>query len=682
MSNARAQLDLSRQTATRGARAPAGRAGQIRVLLACAGWPSGILEIGSWAQRTGWAEVIIFQIQPGLLFELDADDCVLLRPGRADPNLVEAFSHRQQPLSDDALVEALPDGSRRIRDPRRRQQYRVLPTGPRWVVYQPDHFERPDHLEAVRRAAETAAAKEDILRIDGSLQPRAWSLLAAVGGDYVARLQTFQPHVVGFRVEGEGSENVKQFVATTRLFCRAEIVLGGPTATSHPAQLLDDFGADYVFAGEAEESFVQFLSAAWQPNSKDLVADIPGLAYRYGGRSWHNTLPTDGYGRSLLEAGDEDCGRPRRCLRHAARPMADAQLMAVNRLNWSLLEGFKREFDSLFFTGGRGCPGACSFCARLHGQQLRVKSAGQLLDEIRRAAREIDAQRLRVTRWPLFEHVGAAELASKEVAWAAVYDEDFFLDRHRAVAFFERWSNSPLRDRFRLSFQTNPSTLLNRRGEMHSKLFTWIDRLKPMIQLGAESFNPELLARWHKRHDLAQLRAALNALDRTDQDYAVFILLTDFLSTPEEVVETLRLLSLEALPRRRMRIASSPFTIPLYDSEVRRWMEFGRRIPADGVCHFSDYERPRPDWLDPLAAELADLADSELRWALNPSERDNALVAAVETVFRRVEDENRLAREDSSVGRSRRIRIAQLLDQSRRTRDQVRDARFQTITPW
>lgn len=677
-----ATLDSPRRSEAPMARAPVGRAGRIRVLLACAGWPSGILEIGSWARRTGWAEVSIFQLQPGLLFQLDPDDRHFLRPGLVDPKLIDAFGRRRRTLSDDAMIEPMAGGGRWLRDPRRRQQYHILPTGERWTVYQPDHFQRDEHLQAVARAAQRLGSADRVLQPDGTLQPRAWSLLAAVGGRYVEQLESFAPHVVGFRVEGEGSENVEQFVAATRLFSRCEIVLGGPTATSHPVELLDDFGADYVFAGEAEEAFVEFLRAAWEPNSKDRAADIPGLAFCYGGRAYHNTLPADGYGRNLLEAGTDDCRLSKQCLRHAARPVADAALLAANRLDWSILHHFGREFDSLYFTGGRGCPGACTFCAKLHGQQLRVKRAAQLLEEIEQAAAAVDEGRLCVTRWPLFEHTDCPEMAGREVAWAAVYDEDFFLDRRRAVEFFELWSRSPLRHRFRLGFQTNPSTLVDRQGRIHADLFHWIDRLKPMIQIGAESFNPELLARWHKRHTLAQLRAALDAMDRTHQDYAVFVLLTDFLSTPEEVVQTLRLLVLEALPRRRMRIASSPFTIPLYDSDARRWMEFGGRIPPGGIRHFSDYERPRPDWLDPLAAELADLADSELRWTLNLSQRDAALVAAVEAVADRAEEENRRAQSDRHVSRSRKIRIGQLHDQAARSRREVADARFQAVAPW
>ena len=171
------------------------------------------------------------------------------------------------------------------------------------------------------------------------------------------------------------------------------------------------------------------------------------------------------------------------------------------------------------------------------------------------------------------------------MAWAAIYDEDFFLDRRRAVEFFRLWDASPLQERYRISVQTNPCSLLDSDRRPRAELFHWIDRVKPMIQLGAESFHADLLRRWHKRHTVEQLRAALDALDLTRQDYSVFILLTDFQSTPEEVIETLRQLVVEAFSRRWMRIASSAMTIPLYDSDTRKLLEYGG-LPAgvQGLC--------------------------------------------------------------------------------------------------
>ncbi len=578
---------------------------KVRVLFGSAGWPSGVLEVASWAEHEGLAEAAVVALHPGV--------------------------------------------------------------------------ERPELTASIRRFAREQADPARFLEADGSLTKDVRNALAVLGGSFLVKLIDFRPHVVGRRVEAGQMEDVKQFVRAVRLFSEAEIVLGGPTATSHPIDVLAESGADYLFAGEAEEPFNQFLTLARERNSRDRLAEIPGLAYWYGGEVRHNTLPSDGYERTALDE-PRSCERPSiRCLRGAVRPVARQEVIAGGRLDWSLLEGFTQVFESLFFTGGRGCPGACSFCAKLHGPEVRVKSAEHVLEEIEAADAKVADGSLRVGQWELFQHLEDPALRRRRVAWAAIYDEDFFLDRRRAVEFFRLWHESPLRERYRLNVQTNPCSLLDSHGGPHAELFRWIDRVKPMIQLGAESFHGELLRRWHKRHTVEQLRTVLDALDATRQDYSVFILLSDFDSTPEEVVDAVRLLAVEAFRRRRMRIASSPFTIPLFDSDTRKCLEYGGRLGGGRIRHFTDYETPQPTWLDPLAADLADLADAELRFALNLPQRDGALAAACEAMLERIGREERSVLADPGVGAARRARIGQLRREAQWALDQIKESRFQGI---
>jgi hypothetical protein len=61
----------------------------IRVLFGTPGWPSGLLEVGSWASAQGLAEVVIRQIHPAKLLEWEEAELAGLRPGppagRASP---------------------------------------------------------------------------------------------------------------------------------------------------------------------------------------------------------------------------------------------------------------------------------------------------------------------------------------------------------------------------------------------------------------------------------------------------------------------------------------------------------------------------------------------------------------------------------------------------------------------
>jgi len=431
----------------------------------------------------------------------------------------------------------------------------------------------------------------------------ATAVILPFGELFEQRLREFRPHLVGLRIEGGQLATVQDHIATIRRILDTTIVLGGPTATSHPVEVLDATDVDYVFAGDAEIPFTIFLQAATKTNFRDAVTEIPGLAYRWGGRTVVN-LPEE----------DARTGRP--------VPQVDEETLCVNRLDWSLLENFTEPLDSLYFTGGRGCPGRCTFCARLHGSRLRNKTARQLIDEIRGADRLVREGRLRLNRWNLYENIDDADLRSLFVAWCAVFDEDFFLEKQRALEFLQLWDFYRLGKRYRLSFQTNPCSLLTADGEADSTLFHWISRTKSMIQLGAESFHPELLRRWNKRHTPQQLETVLNALDQTGQDYNVFHLQTDYRTTLDELRESTDLLLRAAKRHRRMRIASSPLTIPLYDTDTRRELEFLGKFRAKS---FTDYEMPRPELMNTEVLKLAEQIDEALQEALYLPNREAAL---------------------------------------------------------
>ncbi len=434
---------------------------------------------------------------------------------------------------------------------------------------------------------------------------------ASFDAEFLRRLMEYRPHVVGLRMENGRSEAVRQRIEQIRKRLDTTIILGGPTATSHPADVLEATGADYVFAGDAEETVAMFLRLASKPRSANFVTEIPGLTYRWADRCVVN-LPEE----------NPRSGRP--------VPEVSEATLRDNRLDWSLLEGFTKPLDSLYLTGGRGCPGSCTFCCRLHGRKIRTKTERQILDELRGADELVRRGKLRLTAWPLYEQTNDPRLGSLSVSWCSVFDEDFFLDRRRGIRFLQLFELYGYRNRYRLSFQTNPVSLLDAEGKPDAELFYWIGRVKAMIQLGGESFHPSLLRRWRKRHTPAQMEIVLAALDRTGQDYNVFQILTDYESTVTELRKTARLLLDAAYRHPRMRIASSPFMIPLYDTDLRRELDYRGILHID---NYTDYETAHPEWMDPAVADLADKLDEALQGALHPQRRDESL-RRVEEVLR------------------------------------------------
>ncbi|MCL2743550.1 MAG: radical SAM protein, partial [Planctomycetaceae bacterium] len=348
----------------------------------------------------------------------------------------------------------------------------------------------------------------------------------------------------------------------------------------HPDEVLRDTGADYVFAGDAEITFGEFIAG------KSIGKIIAG---------------------KLLAVLEE------------------------NVLNWDLLKRFEGIlFDSLYFTGGRGCPGICTFCTRLHGSAVRIKPAKQIIQEIRDADRLTAEGKLTLTKWQLYKNCGNSKLQNRLVSWCSVFDEDFFLDRKRAVMFLQLFEFFRFQERYRLNFQTNPCSLLDKSGKFDGELFYWFKRLKPMIQIGAETFHPQLLKRWKKRHNAEQLETVLDALDKTDMDYNVFYIWTDYHSTFAEITESAELLIASAQKHRQMRIASTPFMIPLYGTEIQRDLEKIRNYRGK---HWTDYEVAHPELLPKEVAELAEMLDEMFQDAFYLEKRQEVLKTAEKIIF-------------------------------------------------
>ena len=132
------------------------------------------------------------------------------------------------------------------------------------------------------------------------------------------------------------------------------------------------------------------------------------------------------------------------------------------------------------------------------------------------------------------------------------------------------------------------------------------------------------------------------------QDYGVFILWSDFETTVEELLDSLWLLARGAWRYPKMRIASSPYTIPLFESDVRRSLEFrsdcgslAARAKRKTPIPVWEFERPQPGWMDPLVAELADLIDESLQHALNLPTRDAAILEAIKRAWCRIGETGR-----------------------------------------
>lgn len=83
--------------------------------------------------------------------------------------------------------------------------------------------------------------------------------------------------------------------------------------------------------------------------------------------------------------------------------------------------------------------------------------------------------------------------------------------------------------------------------------------------------------------------------------------------------------------------------------------------------------------MDPLAADLAELADSELHWALELERRDGALAASFEAIVERIDREKERLRQDPRATRNRKQRIGELRERAKFALMEVKEARFRAV---
>jgi anaerobic magnesium-protoporphyrin IX monomethyl ester cyclase len=176
----------------------------------------------------------------------------------------------------------------------------------------------------------------------------------------------FSPQVIGVSLRNLDNANMirpifylpsaRQIVQEIRKLTPAPLVLGGSGASLDPQGVLEFLQGDYLIVSEGEKSFVDLLDAL---NRGKSPADIPGVAMRRQGK-FHLTPPR------LTSFSSEN---PR-----LAR--------------WIDLAPYEKIGVSYTVQTKRGCRMRCIYCTYnqvLEGNQLRLRSPSEVVDEIEEA---------------------------------------------------------------------------------------------------------------------------------------------------------------------------------------------------------------------------------------------------------------------------------------------------------
>lgn len=267
----------------------------------------------------------------------------------------------------------------------------------------------------------------------------------------VERIAAYRPDVVGVSVWTDfwfPAWSTMQGVR--RAIPECTIIAGGPHCLIYPRETLETSGADYVVAGDGEDTL---LALAQCLASGAPAGDLPGLWRQQGLQS---VAPAE----AVATIADLD---------HL--PLPDRTLLPRERYTSVLGRG---AFETTLISS-RGCPHRCVFC-KMHAQRVAVRSAGRVVDE--------------------FEQIAALGITELQV-----YDDTFTWSRRRVMDICHGIIEKGIRLRW---------AIRDRVDRADSEVFAWLRRAGcERIHFGVESGSPRILEASGKRITLDQAERAL-----------------------------------------------------------------------------------------------------------------------------------------------------------------------------
>jgi radical SAM superfamily enzyme YgiQ (UPF0313 family) len=232
-------------------------------------------------------------------------------------------------------------------------------------------------------------------------------------------------------------------------FPQARIIFGGPHPTALPEDVLKQEEIDLVVMGEGEQTLLQILSGSQ-------LHDIRGISYR-------------------TDQGIVVNGATERIADLDALPVCDYSLVPMHLCK--PLIGTYQKLPATILVTARGCPGRCTFCSRVVGNQLCVQSAERIIKEIETLYHQYHFRQI------------------------IFYDDTFVSDAKRIAAFCDLLVASGMKIRWTCSSRVDK---------------VYPDLLKKMkaagchqIMYGIESFNETVLKGINKMTTLRDIQYAI-----------------------------------------------------------------------------------------------------------------------------------------------------------------------------
>jgi len=265
------------------------------------------------------------------------------------------------------------------------------------------------------------------------------------------------------------------------------VVIGGPHASALPRETLAETGADFVIAGEGEQTMAELAAYL---EAREQGPPPPGV--------W-----TEG----------DTAFRPRELIAELdSLPFPDWEQMDPRTYKHAPHGGLIKNFPVAPMTSTRGCPFDCSFCASptLWGRRIRFRSPGNVVDEIEYLVRDFGV---------------------KEVHFE---DDNFTLRADHAQGVCDEILRRGIRISWALPNGIRVDAVTPELLKLMHKSGCYY------TAFGVESGSPEILKNVNKRTDLAKIEQAVhwaNDAGIMTQGFFIFGLPGETAGTIEETIE-------------------------------------------------------------------------------------------------------------------------------------------------
>jgi len=185
-----------------------------------------------------------------------------------------------------------------------------------------------------------------------------------------------QPKIIGFSISTPLFDPVVSLARIIkRRFPKILIIAGGPHPTLRPIETVQAGCFDIVIKGEGEIPLLKIMKLQKSQDSefKEQLSSIPGLVYKYGGKS-----KSTGDGEIIKNL--DELPLPARSL--------------INISDYVPLPNQYRRLPVVHIVTSRGCPFGCKFCSNIFGLKLRQRSVDKVIYEINHCIEKYHAKEI------------------------------------------------------------------------------------------------------------------------------------------------------------------------------------------------------------------------------------------------------------------------------------------------